>query len=98
MNIEASNKLLKTLEEPPSGTIFLVVSENTGKLLDTIISRLQVIKIKKFSAEEIVEYFGKNKITTEKAKQLRNLTDANLGEIIQILNHQNQRRQKMVIF
>lgn len=98
MNIEASNKLLKTLEEPPSGTIFLVVSENAGKLLETIISRLQVIKIKKFSTEEIVEYFGKNKITTEKAKQLRNLTDANLGEIIQILNNEIEKSDFFEVF
>ena len=88
MNIEVSNKLLKTLEEPPLGTIFLVVSENTGKLLSTIISRLQTIKITNFSIEDIMEYFGEDKLETEKAKQLRNLTDADLGEIIQIVNNE----------
>ena len=88
MNIETSNKLLKILEEPPIGTIFLVVSENTGKLLSTITSRLQAIKINNFSIKDIVEYFGEDKLEIEKAKQLRNLTDADLGEIIQIVNNE----------
>jgi len=64
------------------------VSENIGKLLSTIISRLQTIKIINFSTKDIVEYFGEDKLETEKAKQLRNLTDADLGEIIQIVNNE----------
>ena len=41
MNVECSNKLLKLLEEPPSQTIFLIVSEEPDRLLTTIQSRTQ---------------------------------------------------------
>lgn len=41
MNIECSNKLLKLLEEPPTQTIFLLVSEEPDSLLTTIQSRTQ---------------------------------------------------------
>ena len=41
MNTECSNKLLKLLEEPPTQTIFLLVSENPDMLLATIQSRTQ---------------------------------------------------------
>ena len=41
MNVECSNKLLKLLEEPPSQTIFLLVSEEPEILLTTIQSRTQ---------------------------------------------------------
>ena len=41
MNVECSNKLLKLLEEPPSQTIFLLVSEEPDMLLTTIQSRTQ---------------------------------------------------------
>ena len=41
MNVECSNKLLKLLEEPPSQTIFLLVSEEPDRLLTTIQSRTQ---------------------------------------------------------
>ena len=86
MNLEVSNKLLKLFEEPPKGTIFLLVTENANQLLPTIISRLQTIKVPDFTAEDIVCYFGENVISLEKAKQLRNLTDADLGKMIQIVN------------
>ena len=85
MNLEVSNKLLKLFEEPPKGTIFLLVTENTNQLLPTIISRLQTIKITDFTVEDIVNHFGEQVLSLEKAKQLRNLTDSDLGKITQIL-------------
>ncbi|POM21608.1 DNA polymerase III subunit delta' [Burkholderia cepacia] len=39
LNVAASNALLKTLEEPPSGVVFLLVSARIDRLLPTIISR-----------------------------------------------------------
>jgi len=86
MNLEASNKLLKLFEEPPKGTIFILVSENANQLLPTIVSRLQIIKVSDFTTEDIINYFGENRLSFEKAKQLRSLTDADLGKISQILN------------
>ena len=85
MNLEVSNKLLKLFEEPPKGTIFLLITENTNQLLPTIISRLQSIKIADFTAEDIVNHFGEQALSLEKAKQLRNLTNADLEKITQIL-------------
>ena len=85
MNLEVSNKLLKLFEEPPKGTIFLLVTENATRLLPTIISRLQTIKIADFTSEDILNHFGDKVLSLEKAKQLRNLTNADLGKITQIL-------------
>lgn len=45
MNVESSNKLLKLLEEPPQGTIFILVSKDPSKLLRTIRSRVQEVSI-----------------------------------------------------
>ncbi|MBN1404998.1 MAG: DNA polymerase III subunit [Candidatus Omnitrophica bacterium] len=44
MNEEASNCLLKTLEEPPNNVVIILISANMGSLFATIISRCQVIK------------------------------------------------------
>lgn len=52
MNQEASNKLLKLLEEPPVGTLFLLVSQAVEKLLPTIRSRCQLINLKPLTKEE----------------------------------------------
>ncbi|MBT3611512.1 MAG: DNA polymerase III subunit delta [Flavobacteriales bacterium] len=90
MNLEASNKLLKLFEEPPRGTIFLLVTENANQLLPTIISRLQTIKIADFTAEDIVNHFGQQVVSLEKAKQLKNLTNADFGKITQILEDKEE--------
>ena len=90
MNLEVSNKLLKLFEEPPKGTIFLLVTENANQLLPTIISRVQTIKIADFTDQDIVNHFGEQALSLEKAKQLRNLTNSDLGKITQILEDKEE--------
>ena len=52
MNIDAANKLLKLIEEPPLGTLFLLVSHNPERILQTIRSRCQRIQLKPLTREE----------------------------------------------
>ena len=84
MNLTVSNKLLKLLEEPPKGTVFVLVSEDANSLLPTIISRLQTLNVSDFTIEDVVDYF--DGVTLEKAKQLKNITDSDFGKIKKILN------------
>jgi DNA polymerase-3 subunit delta' len=49
----AANALLKNLEEPPAGTIFLLVSHAPGRLLPTIRSRCRLLRFERLSDEEI---------------------------------------------
>lgn len=53
MNLECANKLLKLLEEPPTQTLFLLVSEHPEQLLSTILSRTQEIRVPRLSEAEI---------------------------------------------
>lgn len=53
MNTEASNKLLKLLEEPPAKTLFLLITENEKNIIQTILSRCQVINFNALNANEI---------------------------------------------
>ncbi len=46
MNAAAANELLKTLEEPTPGTILMLVCESDERLLPTIRSRVQTIKVR----------------------------------------------------
>jgi len=52
---EASNALLKTLEEPPSHVIFILATTNPEKLIGTIRSRTTNINFRKAKTEEIIE-------------------------------------------
>ncbi|MBR1401076.1 MAG: AAA family ATPase [Prevotella sp.] len=53
MNGECANKLLKLLEEPPQQSLFIMVSEEPDKLLETIRSRTQRIDFKMIATEDI---------------------------------------------
>jgi DNA polymerase III subunit delta' len=53
MNPQAANSFLKTLEEPPSGTVLVLVSSHPFKLLPTLISRCQAIKFQPLTPENI---------------------------------------------
>lgn len=55
MNVSGANKLLKILEEPPTSTVFLLVSENPQSLLATILSRTQMLNIPPIETESLVE-------------------------------------------
>ncbi|MBH75872.1 MAG: hypothetical protein CMP68_01740 [Flavobacteriales bacterium] len=44
LNLEASNKMLKSLEEPPEKTIFILISNDNNKFIPTIQSRLIPLK------------------------------------------------------
>lgn len=55
MNGAAANKLLKLLEEPPSQTLFIMVSEHPEQLLETIRSRTQRIDLKRISDDDIAQ-------------------------------------------
>ncbi len=56
MKREAANSLLKILEEPWDGTLFLLISEHPESLLTTITSRTQGISVGRIEPEELAEY------------------------------------------
>lgn len=53
MNAETANKLLKMIEEPPARTLFILVSEEDDRLLPTITSRCQHIRIPAIPSEDL---------------------------------------------
>ncbi len=55
MRPEAANALLKTLEEPPEGTLFILVTSEQSKLLPTIVSRCQIVRFHPLSRQEVEE-------------------------------------------
>lgn len=59
MNAETANKLLKVIEEPFARTLFILVSEEDEKLLPTITSRCQHIRIPAIASEELSAHLVK---------------------------------------
>jgi DNA polymerase-3 subunit delta' len=93
MNAPTANKLLKIIEEPPDKTVFLLVAEQTQNILPTILSRTQLIRISKFSDNEIVD--GMNILYPGQDQQIKDLVALSGGSIlsaIDLLNTTDQVR------
>jgi len=57
MTTEAQNALLKTLEEPPVGTVIIITATSERQLLPTVVSRLQILTLLLPDRESMVSYF-----------------------------------------
>lgn len=91
MNLECANKILKLLEEPPKGTVFMLVSEEPEKLLDTIRSRTQRFNIKQIDNESIRQALVKRQIVDEdSARRISRLAHGNWNEALQVIDSANE--------
>jgi DNA polymerase-3 subunit delta' len=90
MHQATSNKLLKMIEEPPDKTLFLLVSEEPDKVIPTILSRCQLVKIPSFSNEDIEKYiiqrFG---ISAEKAADISRVSSGNIIRAIGLCENED---------
>lgn len=87
----AAPKLLKTLEEPESQSLFILLSEDTDKILATILSRTQLVKIPKLKAEEIKQQLIKDfDISEEEAQDIANMADGNYNKAIELHNDSSE--------
>ncbi|HVV67268.1 MAG TPA: hypothetical protein VHB72_04365 [Candidatus Saccharimonadales bacterium] len=57
LTAEAQNALLKTLEEPPAGTVLIMTADRQQSLLPTIQSRLQVVTVRMPGKDELEKHF-----------------------------------------
>ena len=96
LNEAASNCLLKTLEEPSNG-IFILLTSKLNLLLDTIISRCQIVRFKSSSSEQmrfiIKEYLDPSKfniIKTIKFEDLINSANGSPGKLLKNIEIWNQ--------
>jgi DNA polymerase-3 subunit delta' len=84
------NRLLKLIEEPTDNTFIILVSENQDHILQTILSRCQLIKIPNFEDHEITDYLNVSlNIENYKAEQISNLSDGNLSLAIAISQNES---------
>lgn len=82
MNDEASNRILKILEEPWANTLFLLVSERPDRLLQTILSRTQEVAVPRLTAEDLSVEIERAGISDE--QQMRNMARLAMGDVIEL--------------
>ena len=87
MNIEASNKLLKLLEEPADKTLFLLVVEDENALLDTIKSRCQILRFPPLSEKAIKEALIARGLADAEATKIALRAQGNFNKALQLMDN-----------
>lgn len=65
MTAEAQNALLKTLEEPPAGTIIIMTVSYEPALLPTVRSRAQSLTVQRPERQQTIEFFSDKGFATD---------------------------------
>lgn len=78
MNGEAANKMLKMIEEPPAQTLFILVSREPERLLDTIRSRVQRYDVKPIADDDMRQaLITRRMLETDEAERVTRLAHGN---------------------
>jgi DNA polymerase-3 subunit delta' len=67
MNDEVANRLLKTLEEPPSFVHLILLTDQLGRVLETVVSRCQLVRFDPLPADRIAEMLEADGIEPQRA-------------------------------
>lgn len=99
MNAAAANTLLKVLEEPSDKILFLMITHATEKVLPTITSRCQGLRVLPYSREEITEIltgqFGKSE---DEAARAALRADGSVGEALRFLSDREDYKAQTELF
>jgi DNA polymerase-3 subunit delta' len=89
MNLQAANSFLKTLEEPPSKTLIILIASNPYQLLPTIVSRCQGIRFHPLPIETIKKIVSKHLLLETGENQLEEVeirSQRSMGRVALALN------------
>lgn len=85
MNVQAQNALLKTIEEPPSYGVIILLTTNADSFLPTILSRCILLNVKTVEEEEIKKHLMKKyQVPDYKAEICAAFAQGNVGKAIQL--------------
>ncbi len=95
LSIEASNALLKTLEEPENRVIFLLLVTDSSLLLETVVSRCQPVELKPVTPSEAEDTLKRNwGVEVGKAALLARLSRGRFGWAVSAAQDENLIEQR----
>lgn len=93
------DKMLKFIEEPLDGIIAILVTDNKNKIIETILSRCQLISLKTISepaSDNIIENI-KNNIDFSKYKNIE-INEEKIDKIINFISYYEKNKKKTLLF
>ena len=85
MNDSAQNALLKSLEEPSDSSMFILLAESPGALLDTIVSRCRVVRFHELAPEDCARTLEQRGISPEHARTLAGVARGSVGRALEMV-------------
>lgn len=90
MAVEASNKLLKILEEPYENTLFLLVSDRPDDIIQTILSRTQRINFKSIPENEIKIFLQQFNLDPDETNNTAHLAQGSIYKALEIIRTKDE--------
>ncbi|CVK15300.1 DNA polymerase-3 subunit delta' [Apibacter mensalis] len=88
MRVEAANKLLKILEEPPAKTLFILIAEDDKKILPTVLSRCHKITVNAIKSNEIYDILqSRFSLKKEAAETVARRAEGDWGLVCKLLKN-----------
>lgn len=84
MTPAAQNCLLKTLEEPVEGTVFLLITDAPGLLLPTIISRCRALKLHPWPDDVVMTALKKQGVNDIRAQEVLHVSGGSIGRALSV--------------
>lgn len=89
MNRSAANAFLKTLEEPPAGTVFLLLSDKPEMLLDTIVSRCRALKLHPWRDGYVMRVLQSRGIDADLAQKAVAVSGGSIGRALDVVGDED---------
>ena len=93
LNLTATNKLLKLIEEPPNKTLFIFVCETTALMAETLLSRCQASKLSLLTRSDIESYLINKGIEKSNATKAAKISGGNLRLALKSLNNNETNKE-----
>jgi DNA polymerase-3 subunit delta' len=99
MHVSASNKLLKTFEEPPDKTLIFIFAERYELLLPTVRSRAQLVKFDKLPEHILTDALIAHKnLEPEQARDISLISEGNWNLAQEIVEHADETQENFLKF
>jgi len=97
MTVQAQNALLKTIEEPPSYAVFLLISENVKNFLPTIISRCIIYKLKPANNNDVTDYLKNKGYDEADSIGASAVSGGSIGKALMLIEDENFKEERAEI-
>lgn len=97
LNVQAANALLKTLESPEAGTVFVLIAVSLEGVLPTVVSRTRPVRFNPVPEAELSGFLSERGVTDDEARLAASLGRGSVGLALRYGNEQGLRELREAV-